>query len=291
MRAVLKWLLIGLGAVAGIALAGIGVIYVLIGFELDSTFENTGASIDVPEDRATVAEGERLARLRGCMGGCHGETVNGGVFFDVPDGTRIVAPDLGRIAQTYSIPELENGIRHGIRPDGTSVILAMPSAMFYHLSDQDLSAIIAFLRSQAPGEEHLPESRVGPIGRLFFFYFRHRFGTILAAEKIDHDAPTLRPSIDEPVAHGRYLAQTICSECHGQDLRGGLDGFAPGLAVAIAYSPDDFRSLMRTGTPIGDRELGLMAQVAQARFSYFSDLEIDNLHQYLRTLATTANDD
>ena len=290
MKTALKWLLYGIGGILGIALAGIGVVYVLIGLDLGRTFDRAGASIAVPGDRATIAEGERLARLRGCMGGCHGEGVNGNVFFDVPDGTRVVAPDLGLIASSYSTAELENVIRHGIRPDGTSVILPMPSTMFYHLSDQDLGAIIAYLRSQPPGEEAVPDTRIGPLARLFFFYYKQELETILAAERIVHDAPRLMPATGEPLAHGRYLAMTVCTECHGDDLRGGLDDFAPSLAVVVAYSLDDFRKLMRTGEPIGGRELDLMARVAASRFSYFTDLEIEHLHDYLRTLAAVAED-
>jgi mono/diheme cytochrome c family protein len=181
-------------------------------------------------------------------------------------------------------------IRHGIRPNGTSVILAMPSSMLYHLSDEDVGAIIAYLKTQAPGEQGLPDSRVGPLARLFLFYYKQSFGPILAAEQIDHDSPRLPSSIDNPVANGRYLAMTVCSECHGDDLRGGPNGFAPSLALVAAYSLDDFRKLMRTGEAIGNRELGLMVRVAQARFSHFADLEIDRLHAYLQTLAATAED-
>ncbi len=292
MRAkrILKWLLVGLGGIAGVGLLGVAVVYMNIGFDLSRTFDVEGTSIVVPDDATAIAEGERLARLRGCMGGCHGETVNGRVFFDMPDGTRVVAPDLALAAERYSIAELELLIRHGIRPDGTSVILAMPSTMFYHVSDADLGAIIAFLTTHEPSGETLPTTRINPLARLFIFYYKRLIGTILPAEQIDHSAPRLVSTSEDPVVHGRYLAMTICTECHGNDLRGAADGFAPSLALVIAYSVDDFRQLMRSGEPIGDRELDLMATVAESRFSYFTDAEIESLHAYLQTLAATAGD-
>jgi cytochrome c553 len=290
MRTMLRWLGLAVGAVVGIALVGVAAIYVFIGSELDRTFDIPGTQVDVSRDEATIAEGARLARLRGCYGGCHGETVNGGVFFEVPDGTAVVAPDLGRVAREYSVEELERVIRHGVRPDGTSVIVPMPSAMFYHLSDDDLGAIIAFLKSQQPGDVPLPSKQVGPLGRLMFFYYRNLIGTVLAAEQIDHDAPRLAPAQTDPSSHGRYLATTICTECHGDDLRGGADDFSPSLAIVAAYSLDDFRKLMRTGEPLGGRELDLMARVALSRFAHFSDSEISDLHAYLATLASTAPD-
>ena len=288
VRRLIKWLLMGIGGVVAVALLGVAGIYVFIGIELDRTFEVSGTIIDVPDDSASIAEGERLARLRGCNGGCHGDTVNGGVFFDLPDGTRVVVPDLGRTAQDFSVQELEQAIRHGIRPDGTSVMFAMPSSMFYHLSDEDLGAIIAFLKSQDAADVLLPATMLAPLGRLMFFYYGQLIGSVLSAEVIDHSAPRIRPAKSDPVANGRYLAMTICTECHGEDLRGGFDEFAPTLAIVAAYSIGDFRKLMRTGEPVGGRELDLMASVAQSRFAHFTDSEINNLHAFLQTLALTA---
>lgn len=288
MKKILKWFLIAVGSAIGIALLAVATVFVLIGRDLDRTFEHAGSRVDVPTDQASITEGARLARLRGCYGGCHGESTAGAVFFDAPDGTRLIAPDLGLVARDYSTEELERVIRHGIRPDGTSVLVAMPSDMFRHLSDSDLGAIIAFLRSQPAGNDALPKARFGPLARLFLFDFRRSLGTILAAEYIDQNDRRMAPL--DAAAPGHYLAVTVCSECHGADLRGGPDEFAPTLAVAAAYSLGDFRKLMREGVPIGGRELDLMARVAVSRFQSFTDSEIDSLHEYLQTLAATAPD-
>jgi hypothetical protein len=56
--------------------------------------------------------------------------------------------------------------------------------------------------------------------------------------------------------------------------------------MVLAYSRDDFKTLLRTGEPLGGRELGLMAGVARSRFARFSDDEITALHGYLNTLET-----
>lgn len=285
VKAILKWLLIGLGGIVGIALLGVTVIYVLMGSELRRTFDIAGTAITVPDDIASIAEGERLARLRGCNGGCHGKTTTGSIFFDLPDGTRVVAPDLARAVRKYSIEDLERLIRHGVKLDETSVILIMPSEMFYNLSDKDLGSIVAFLKSQQPGDEEIPGTKFGPLGRLLLFFITQMVDTFLAAEMIDHDEPRIDSSSQEPLTHGRYLALTICTECHGSDLRGAPDGSAPNLAVAAAYSIENFKMLMRTGVPIGDRELDLMAYVAVRRFSNFTDEEIGALHTYLNSFS------
>ena len=97
----------------GILLA-VAAIYVMIGSDLSQSFEVAGTEIAVPDDEASIAEGERLARLRGCYDGCHGKATTGSILIEMPDGTHIVAPDLGRAARKYSIEELDRLIRHGI---------------------------------------------------------------------------------------------------------------------------------------------------------------------------------
>jgi cytochrome c553 len=288
-KAILKWFFIGLGAILGVALLGVLIVYILIGIDRGRTFEDVeGTSVHIPNDEASITEGARLARLRGCNGGCHGETINGAIFFDVPDGTRVVAPNLSLTARNYSTAELERMIRHGIRPDDTSVLVAMPSTMFYNLSDSDLGKIIAFLKSQDANDEQLPGTKVGPLARLFFFYYKQMLGSIMAAELIDHSAKRIDPATYEGAASGHYLSMTICTECHGDNLRGSPDGWTPTLALVAGYSIEDFRKLMREGIPTGDRELDVMAKVALSRFTNLSDAEIDNLHAYLQTLASTA---
>ena len=288
LRTIGKWFAIAVGGIVAIALIAVAGISVLIEIDLRRTFDVEGTAIAVPDDQASVVEGERLARLRGCFDGCHGETVHGQVFFEIPDGTRVVAPDLSRAIRDYSVEEFDRIVRHGVQTDGTSVISIMPSTMFYNLSDDDLGAIMAFLRSQPQADESPPDTTVGPLGRVAFLFFRNLFGTILAAEEIDHDAPRIDSSAGTGVTYGRYLAMTVCTECHGHDLRGAVDETAPTLAIVAAYSLDDFRKLMREGKPVGGRELDLMADVAESRFAYFTDAEVSDLYSFLKTLAASA---
>jgi mono/diheme cytochrome c family protein len=285
MRAgsIVEWLVRGTVGVTVLAalLAGIG--YVLGGSLIAREFPRATYDIDVPTDPASVAEGARLASLRGCNAGCHGPGTEGNVMVAMVDGTRLVAPDLGRLARRYSNAELERIIRRGLRPNGTSLI-AMPSAMFQHLSDEDLGRIIAFLRSRPAAGEALPDRRFGPLGRLFAVFFSLSPGrTLHAADSVDHGASPLPTTPSEPFTFGRYLALSICSECHGAGLRGENGGID--LAVVAGYSRGDFRALLRTGIASGNRELRLMKEVAVRRFSHLTDEEIDAVHLYLQTLA------
>jgi cytochrome c553 len=285
IRTTLKWLGFAALGLAGLAMVAVLVIYLAIEQDLGRTFAIEGESVAVPMDAVSIEEGQRQAQLRGCSGGCHGRTTEGLVFVELFDGTRVVAPDLARIAARYSTVELERAIRHGVKPDGTSVLRVMPSEMLAGLSDQHLGMIIAYLRSQAEGKEALPKSRYGPVARFMGMLFKREMGTLLAAEVIDHEHPTPIGPPDE-ADFGRYLAQTVCTECHGSDLRGAPDGTIPGLAMTLAYSREDFERLMREGKPLGERELGMMAGVARSRFVRFTDEELTALHAYLHSAAT-----
>lgn len=282
IKRTLRWFGFALLGIVGFAAAAVLLVYIIMGRDLARNYTVEGESIAVPTDTASIEEGQRQAQLRGCSGGCHGRTTEGQIFVELFDGTRVVAPDLGHYAARYSTIDLERAIRHGVKPDRTSVIRIMPSEMFSTLDDEHLGMIIAYLRSQTEGETRLPESRYGPAARVIGFLFKRKVGTLLAADLIDHENPPSISSTDE-VDFGRYLAHTDCTECHGSDLHGSPDGSAPSLVVAMAYSRDDFERLLREGVPLGSRELGLMAGVARSRFVRFTDAEITALHDYLLT--------
>ncbi len=55
-------------------------------------------------------------------------------------------------------------IRYGIRGDGTGVRM-MPSKAFYHLDEQTVADVIAFVRSVPDEERSLPASSNGPLTR------------------------------------------------------------------------------------------------------------------------------
>jgi cytochrome c553 len=244
------------------------------------TYDLPLSSIAFPIDSLVIREGQRLATVRGCYNGCHGERMDGGVVIDQPLLARIVAPNLTQVVAKSTDAELERVIRHGVRRDGRST-LGMPSSMFCNLSDKDLGAIIAFLRSAPVTEGPATEIRLGPLARLGLVLGKYN----PQAELIEHDAPRLvvRDTSDH-ITFGKYLALTNCTECHGLDLRGNPDRPSPNLGIAATYSEEDFARLMRTGKGLRDRELRLMSDVARRRFSHLTAGEIEALHTYLSTL-------
>ena len=280
MRRLLRWAVWSFAALLLLALLAVAAVYLASERILRRTYPVGLTAITLPNDSTALVEGGRLARVRGCFGGCHGERFEGKVFFDEPGVARLVAPNLTQAAARWSDPELARIVRHGVRPNGRSVF-SMPAHTFSSLSESDLGAILAFLRHAPPEPGLQAELDARWLGRLGLVLGKYR----PEAELIPHDS--IRPpkaTPQEPLAHGRYLARTICTECHGGDLHGAADGSTPDLRIAAAYSPQTFARLLREGVPLDRRQLGLMGRVARGRFRYLTDVEISDLYQYLRTL-------
>jgi cytochrome c553 len=283
VRRILKWSGLALLALFGLVLLAVLAIHINMGRDIAATFAVDGERIAVPSNAASIEEGRRQAQLRGCFQGCHGRAAEGAVMIRLFDGTRVVAPDLGHIAARYSVEELERAIRRGVKPDGTSVLRIMPSEMLSTLSDEDLGMIIAWLRTQPDHSDELPDSRYGPVARIMGFVFKRQFGTVLAAEAIAQEQLASH-RMSASISRGRYLAETVCRECHGNDLHGAPDGSTSSLSIVTALSRDDFDTLMHEGVAMGGRELGLMAAVSRSRFTHFTEGEISALYNYLNSV-------
>lgn len=279
MRRALKWLGIGLGSVLCILAVAAIYVWLAAGRLIDQTFVPPESTFVADPATASLEEGRRAAQLRGCFEGCHGEKMEGSVWGDNLLMGTLVAPDLTRVFTEMSDQDLDRAIRQGVRRDGKSALI-MPSSMLHHLTDADLNNITAFIRSYEPLDGPATDMRPGLLARLMIL----KFGFTPHALKIRDEAPWLT----DDASTGEYLAITVCTECHGMDLKGDESG-APNLALVVAYSLDDFTRLMRDGVPIGDRELDLMASVARNRFKHFTDAEIAALRAYLATLAGAAS--
>lgn len=276
-RRILRFLA-GFGTLV-ICLAVGGAAYVYFASEriISKQYEAPLEEITVPLDSNSIGEGERLARIRGCIG-CHGDYLEGRVHSnDFLNGVT-VAPNLTTTVQTLSVAEFARAVRHGVRRNGEG-LQEMPSPMFYHLTDADLGKIVAYIRSLPRVEGNGYRFAPGPLRRLVIA----RREWLPWPEDIQKMGMRMAPSApDDTIGHGEYLARTVCTECHGLDLKG--NGDTPPLLVGGAYPDSAFVTLMRTGIPISGRDLRLMDDVARSRFTHFTDTEIAALHAYLKTL-------
>lgn len=229
-----------------------------------------------------VKHGERLSLILGCTG-CHGKDLAGEDWSEAGYG-RLWTANLTVSAATYSDAQLKSVITSAKKPDGTP-LWDMPSHLFTQLSEADLDALVAYIRSRPKTGSAHPPPTFGPILRAEIAkgeYFS-------AVERVKREGAAWPPDGGPGHRLARYMVRATCAECHKMDLRGGEKGpitaERPEIRIAGSYNSADFARLLRTGVPAGDRELGLMAQVAKGRYSHFTDTEISAIHAYLRAVA------
>jgi cytochrome c553 len=281
MRKLVKWLGFVVAGVLVIALIGAAYIYFQSERVLDRQYADTDkAALAIPTDPVGIEEGRRIAQLAGCMH-CHGDNLAGTVVDDIPKLVRLVAPNISTLLPNYSDAQIATVLRKGVKPGGKSVLF-MPSEMFRHLSDQDLARVIAFLRTKPAVIDGVTEkTQLRPIGRLIIAKGDYQPAALAIASL---PAAVGNFEAADPVSRGRYLTMSYCSECHGQKLEGVAPINAPALAVAKAYSLEQFSRLMRQGVGTGDREFRLMTPTARARFTQLTAEEVAAVHAYLQTL-------
>jgi mono/diheme cytochrome c family protein len=271
-------LLVTVGAILAVILYLFGSAY----SELNRQYDVPLKPLELSSGPETVAEGERLARIRGCFW-CHGPALGGQKYFANPYmGIIAIAPDLTRVVHESSPAEFARTVRHGVKPDGTSLQPAMPAFAYYNMSDADIAAIIAYIRSLPEQDGLRGRFDLLPVG-----WYRRAAGKLPpnVADLIDHSAARPNPALDgSAIDRGRYLAESICTECHGDNGRMRVP-ISPDLHIAAAYSKDEFFRLMRTGVPLGERKIDYhMVDVSKYRYLAMSDAEIGALYAYFRSL-------
>ena len=283
---VLKWAGIVLGGLLGLLIAAIVVVYFIGGSKLSKTYDIEVVPIPVPTDEVAIERGRHLVEAVGLCQECHGERLEGKVMEEDPVFGRFSASNLtagkGGVGGRFSDVDYVRAIRHGVRPDGTPLII-MPSEFFTKLGGEDVGAIIAYLKSLPPVDNEVPVSELGPLGRLFLVMG----APFLPAAVVDHAAPV--PDTPEPAVtaeYGKYVG-LVCTVCHGDDLAHG-EGQAAGPNITQGGTPGkwseaDFIKTIRTGvTPRGhalDAE-----QMFWKRFAKMTDDELKALWLYLKSV-------
>lgn len=242
----------------------------------------TAISFDMPDkltlDR-TRQHGKRLSSVLGC-GGCHGASLEGQKFDDDPKGYGVMwASNLTQSVPSMSDAQLERLLREGVHPSRAEMWV-MPSEIFQHLSGPDMTALIAYLRTLPKGGQPSPPPVLGPRALAEI-----ADGSIKPADVMTEKNRDVLPFDAGPkLAQGRHIASLTCAECHGMKLEGNIspEGSTPDLAVASAYSADEFDHFITTGETPGKRKIHeLMVSVAKRRYSNLTWEERKSLYAYL----------
>lgn len=220
MRTILKWTLRVLGAVVGLVALLAAWLWFQAGRKMDRRYEVAVAPVAIPTDPAALAEGKRLATV--FCSHCHHDDFGGGAFIDGPL-AKVDAPNLtphaGSTTAGYTDLDWVRTLRHGVRKDARSLLI-MPSGSFWHLSDADLGAIVAYLKSAPPVERRTEPRTLRPLGT--GLVGAGLFDAEFPGATIDHaaarpPAPEKSPSI----AFGDYLVRSFgCHHCHGPEFAG-----------------------------------------------------------------------
>jgi mono/diheme cytochrome c family protein len=248
-------------------------------------------------DAAAIERGRYLFLSRGCTE-CHGVDGAGKDVVNDGRGLRIRAPNItpapGSVVAGYGADDWERTIRHGVAPDGRP-LLVMPSEDYNRLTNDDLGALVAYLR-------RMPAREGGGAVLDLPLPMRALYGLGLirdAAEKIDH---RLAPSTPVPEAataqHGAYVANA-CIGCHGAQLSGGrIPGAPPDWPAAANLTPGEgsampryadaqaFAAMMRSGRrPDGSAVSPVMPFVA---LKELNDTDLKALYLHLKGLPPRA---
>jgi mono/diheme cytochrome c family protein len=216
----LKRILIGLAAALGLAALALTIVVLV---RQNRRFAAPYPAITASSDPALLARGRYLVYGPSHCAYCHGAVerqaeltsggeipLTGGMTFDLPIGkTRVpnLTPDpetgIGRLRDG----ELARVLRHGVTPDGRALLPFMP---FNDLSDEDLTAIISFLRAQPAIRNPVPPSERNLLGRVV---------SALMLKPTGPSGPVVaRVPAGPTVEYGRYLTHSVgsCVLCHTQ---------------------------------------------------------------------------
>lgn len=203
----------------------------------------TTAGAETPVER-----GRYLVETIAACGNCHtpmgadgperARHLAGGLVV-VDDATmRAVAPNITPDPETgigaWSDAEIVRAIREGVRPDGRVLGPSMPFTLYRDLADEDVTAMVAYLRTVAP-VRHVVERSA------YNFPLPAAWGPPVAA--------VAAPPRSDKLAYGAYLAGPVghCVECHsppdeaGQPqtmTRRGWGGFAFPGPWGVSVSAD-----------------------------------------------------
>lgn len=292
MKKILKW--VGIILLSLVVLVGIAAFYFSNSFDsrLTKIYEVTPAAIQIPTDSASIAEGKRLTNIH-CTG-CHGKNLEGTAFFEDPSfgstpATNLTAGEGGKGSQ-YTEADFVRAIRHGVKKDGTPAFI-MPSKEFQYLSDTDLGAIIAYVKSTTPVNKSWPAPNLTFMAKALAG--TGAFGDVINAENIDHAAITkvTAPAKAANVAYGKYLVQIGgCRSCHGEQLNG-FKSNEPGAPIAPnltgggkwgQWNEAQFMQTLRTGTTPDNRKLNPKFMPYEG-FGLMSNEELSAIFKYLQS--------
>lgn len=287
-----------------------------------------GAAPMADAGQSLIEQGRYLAAAGDCVS-CHtrpnGEPFSGGRPLNTPFGviySANITPDRNTGIGTWSELELARAMREGIAADGTHLYPAFPYTAYTKVSDQDVHAIYAYLRSLKAVSYTPPENKMA-------FPFSVR--TLLSGwNMMFFESGRYKPDASQSAEwnRGAYLTQGLghCGACHtprnalggernAEALTGGeyLDevvdevvdnritpmdertvrlwasaNLTPAPSGLGAWSVDAIAAYLKTGHSARAAAFGPMSEVIGNSTSHLSDNDIHAIAVYLKRLLPAA---
>lgn len=296
-KKILKWM----GIILLLLVTGISI---TVMSRQNLTFEGPYPDIKASEDSTVIARGKQLVFGPAHCADCHsavnpdslmalGQEVplTGGFSFKLPIGkiyTKNITPDKETGIGRYTDQEIARALRYGVGPDGRAFMDFMP---FHNTSDEDLTAIISYLRAQNPVRKQIPENEFNLMGKVVKAFLLKPVGP-------NGEVP-VNVKKDSSAEYGKYLAVNVanCSGCHtnrnmmtgaftGELFAGGLEieGFiTPNLSTdpgsrIYTWDQQQFIARFRKGKMIPQSPMPWNS------FARMSDDDLKAIYKYLKTI-------
>ena len=301
----LKWV--------GIVLVSVIVLFVAAVFLFKGkTYEAPLPDIKASTDSAIIAKGKSIVYGPAQCATCHADpkeienvdrgaeaALVGGFEFKLPIGIIRAAnltsdPETGIGKMTDG--EIARSLRHAVARDGHAIPDFMP---FQNLSDEDLTAVISYLRTLAPVKNKVETMELNFMGDAVKAFMLSPIGP--------DGTPPKSVTPDSTIEYGKYLVHSVanCRGCHTDrnPMNGAFIGpdFAGGMEFEGVKDPN-FKVRPPNITP--DKKTGKIATWTQqffierfrkgrlvpespmpwGPFSRMSDLELKAIYRYMRTV-------
>ncbi len=282
------------------------------------TFDAPYPNIHASSDSAVIAKGKYLFYGPAHCMDCHANKPDYPQITEVekipPTGNFLFALPIGDIRTPNLTSDKETGIarlsdveiartlRYGVGSDGRAMLDFMP---FHNTSDEDLTAIISYLRTIPAVKKEVPKPEYNLLGKIIKAFLLKPVGPEGEVAVKVKEGPT--------VEYGKYLANSVanCSGCHtNRNMMTGEaigESFAGGLKLEVEGKPGEF-IVTRNLTP--DPETGHIYNWSEEQFinrfragkvipgtimpwdafSHMSDDDLKAIFRYLNTIKPVKND-
>jgi mono/diheme cytochrome c family protein len=235
----IKWFLL---SVMGLLVLAVSTLVVVVLVRENDVVDAPYPDLHASTDPAVIERGKYLVEGPAHCMACHGDReklergateipLSGGAAFHLPLGTYFtpnITPDPTFGIGRYTDGELARVIRYGVNPAGK---VMLPVMAFSDLTDDDVVALISYLRAQPPVAKEQPGRSLTALGRVVH---------ALVLEPYEPTQPIRKSMTPGPtVEYGEYLATSVaeCVGCHTQ--RNLKDGSYTGPKYAGGFKMEE----------------------------------------------------